>query len=165
MGVANKMGLLVLGSRPHSSRNCARSAPNCNYLQFIMARSDGLKWKSAERRTWTFLAKWRYWFWDRTRPARIVARKAYQNSLIASLWLLEVIDCNENLHEGGHGLCQLNDVVGFGMARAECVILRKARKNALICSLLWLEVSDCNGNGYEGGRGRCRWNVIIAQQA
>ena len=64
-----------------------------------------------------FLTKWRYWFWDRMRPARIVAREAYQNSLIASLWLLEVIDCNENLHEGGHGLCQRNDVNGFGMAR------------------------------------------------
>ena len=53
-----------------------------------------------------FLTKWRYWFWDRMRPARIVAREACQNSLIGSLWLLEVIDCNENLHEGGHGLCQ-----------------------------------------------------------
>ena len=103
-----------------------------------------------------FLTKWRYWFWDRMRPARIVAREACPNALICSLWLLEVIDCNENLHEGGHGLCQQNDVVGFGMARTEFVILRKARKNALICSLLWLEVRDCNGNGYEGGRGRCR---------
>ena len=103
-----------------------------------------------------FLTKWRYWFWDRMRPARIVAREACLNALICSLWLLEVIDCNENLHEGGHGLCQRNDVVGFGMARTEFVILRKARKNALICSLLWLEVRDCNGNGYEGGRGRCR---------
>ena len=66
-----------------------------------------------------------------------------------------MIDCNENLHEGGHGLCQQNDLVGFGMARAEFVILRKARKNALICSLLWPEVNG-NGNGFEGGRGHCR---------
>ena len=66
-----------------------------------------------------FLTKWRYWFWDRMRPARIVAREACQNTLICSLWLLEVIDCNENLHEGGHGLCQRNDVNGFGMARVK----------------------------------------------
>ena len=70
-----------------------------------------------------FLTKWRYWFWDRMRPARIVAREACQNALICSLWLLEVIDCNENLHEGGHGLCQRNDV------------RRQMRLNALICSL------------------------------
>ena len=70
--------------------------------------------------------------------------------------VLEGKDCDENAHEGGHGRCRQNGIVGFGMARAECVILRKARKNALDRSLLWPEVSDCNGNGYEGGRGRCR---------
>ena len=43
-----------------------------------------------------FLTKWRYWFWDRMRPARIVAREACQNTLICSLWGLEVMDfmCN-----------------------------------------------------------------------
>ena len=70
-----------------------------------------------------FLTKWRYWFWDCMRPARTVTREACQNALICSLWLLEVIDCNENLHEGGHGLCQQNDV-----RRQMCL-------NALICSL------------------------------
>ena len=49
--------------------------------------------------------------------SNVIAREACQNALICSLWLLEVIDCNENLHEGGHGLCQRNDVNGFGMAR------------------------------------------------
>ena len=73
--------------------------------------------KTACRTTWALPTKWGYWFWDRMRPARIVAREACQNTLICSLWLLEVIDCNENLHEGGHGLCQRNDVNGFGMAR------------------------------------------------
>ena len=43
MGDANKMGLLVLGLRLCSSRNCARSAPDGTYLQFMVARSDGLK--------------------------------------------------------------------------------------------------------------------------
>ena len=43
MGVADKMSLLVLGSRARSARNCARSVPECTYLQFMVARSDGLQ--------------------------------------------------------------------------------------------------------------------------
>ena len=43
MGVADKMALLVLGSRARSARNCARSAPERTYLQFMVARSDGLQ--------------------------------------------------------------------------------------------------------------------------
>ena len=66
-----------------------------------------------------FLTKWRYWFWDRMRPARIVAREACQNALICSLWWLEVMDCSENRHEGGHGRCRRNGVVGFGIAQAQ----------------------------------------------
>ena len=55
--------------------------------------------------TWALLMKWRCWFWDRARAARVIARKARQNALIRSLWWLEVKDCNENRHEGGHGHC------------------------------------------------------------
>ena len=43
MGVADEMALLVLGSRVRSTRNCARSAPERTYLQFMVARSDGLQ--------------------------------------------------------------------------------------------------------------------------
>ena len=42
MGVANKMALLVLGSRTRSAHSCAQCAPECTYLQFMMARSEGL---------------------------------------------------------------------------------------------------------------------------
>ena len=43
MGVADEMALSVLGSRARSARNCARSAPERTYLQFMVARSDGLQ--------------------------------------------------------------------------------------------------------------------------
>ena len=43
MGVADKMAWLVLGSRARSARNYARSAPERTYLQFMVARSDGLQ--------------------------------------------------------------------------------------------------------------------------
>ena len=43
MGIANKMALLVLGSRARSARICARSAPERTYLQFMVARSEGLQ--------------------------------------------------------------------------------------------------------------------------
>ena len=41
MGVADEMALSVLGSR--CARNCARSAPERTYLQFMVARSEGLQ--------------------------------------------------------------------------------------------------------------------------
>ena len=47
MGVADKMALLVLGSRARSARNCTQSAPERTYLQFMVARSDGLRARSA----------------------------------------------------------------------------------------------------------------------
>ena len=40
MGVADEMALPVLGSRARSARNCA---PERTYLQFMVARSDGLQ--------------------------------------------------------------------------------------------------------------------------
>ena len=43
MGVADEMALLVLEYRARSARNCARSAPECTYLQFMVARSEGLQ--------------------------------------------------------------------------------------------------------------------------
>ena len=43
MGVADEMALLVLGSHLRSARNCARSAPECTYLQFMVARSEGMQ--------------------------------------------------------------------------------------------------------------------------
>ena len=55
MGVADKMALLVLGSRERSA---------------------------------------------------LLASKARQKAVIPSLWWLEVKDCNENRHEGGHGRCR-----------------------------------------------------------
>ena len=39
-GVADETALLVLGLRAHSLHNCARSAPERTYLQFMVARSD-----------------------------------------------------------------------------------------------------------------------------
>ena len=43
MGVADEMALFVLGSRTRSARNCALSAPECTYSQFMVARSEGLQ--------------------------------------------------------------------------------------------------------------------------
>ena len=43
MGVADEMALLVLGSRMHSLRNYARTAPESTYLRFMVARSDRLQ--------------------------------------------------------------------------------------------------------------------------
>ena len=42
-GNADEMSLSVLGSRARSARNCARSTPERTYLQFMVARSDGLQ--------------------------------------------------------------------------------------------------------------------------
>ena len=42
IGVANKMAL-VLGSRTRSVRICLRSMPECKYLQFMVATSEGLQ--------------------------------------------------------------------------------------------------------------------------
>ena len=39
------------------------------------------------------------------RAAHVIAREARQKAVIRSLWRLEVKDCNENRHEGGHGRC------------------------------------------------------------
>ena len=102
--------------------------------------------------------KWRCWFLDRARAARVIAREARQNALIRSLRWLEVKDCNENRHEGGHGRCRRNGVVGFGIAR---VIAREARQYTLIRSLRWLEVKDCYENRHEGGHGQCRRNGAV----
>ena len=43
---------------------------------------------------------------SQTRAVRVIAREARQKAVIRSLWWLEVKDCNENRHEGGHGRCQ-----------------------------------------------------------
>ena len=43
MGVANEMALLGVGSRARSALNCARSAPECTYSQFMVARSEGMQ--------------------------------------------------------------------------------------------------------------------------
>ena len=42
MGVAEEMALLVLAPRTHRARICVRSAPDCTYSQFMVARSEGL---------------------------------------------------------------------------------------------------------------------------
>ena len=71
--------------------------------------------------------KLRIWFLDRARVARVIAREARHNALICSFWWLEVKDCSENWHEGGHGHCQQNCVVGLGIACAQCAYLRAKR--------------------------------------
>ena len=43
MGVAEEMALLVLASRTHRACICVRSAPDCTYSQFMVARSKGLQ--------------------------------------------------------------------------------------------------------------------------
>ena len=43
MGVADKMVLLVFGSRSRSARKCARSAPQRTYSQFMVDGSEGLQ--------------------------------------------------------------------------------------------------------------------------
>ena len=131
MSVADKMVLLVLRSSARSVRNCARSAPERTYSQSMVAKSEGLQWKLAWRRTWALPTLWHCWFWDRGHAAHVIARKVHQNTLICCLWWLEVKDFNENQHEGGHGGCQENDFVKFWIAHAERVILRKARQTLL----------------------------------
>ena len=46
MGIANEMVLLVLGSQ---------SVPKRAYKQFMVAKSEGLRWKSARRGKWALL--------------------------------------------------------------------------------------------------------------
>ena len=41
MGVAEEMAWLVLASRTHRARICVRSATDCTYSQFKVARSEG----------------------------------------------------------------------------------------------------------------------------
>ena len=41
--VAENLASSFLGSRARSVRNCARSAPERTYLQFMVARNDGLQ--------------------------------------------------------------------------------------------------------------------------
>ena len=41
MGVAEEMALLVLAPRTHRARICVRSAPDCTYSQFMVARNEG----------------------------------------------------------------------------------------------------------------------------
>ena len=43
MGVADEMAFLVLISRARSVCNCARSTAEGSYLQFMVARSNGLQ--------------------------------------------------------------------------------------------------------------------------
>ena len=43
MGVADEMALLFLRLRARSARNCAQSVPERIYVQFMVARSDGLQ--------------------------------------------------------------------------------------------------------------------------
>ena len=43
MGVAEEMALLVLASHMHRGRICVRSAPDCTYSQFMVAKSEGLQ--------------------------------------------------------------------------------------------------------------------------
>ena len=43
MGVADKMALLVLGSRTRSACICTLSAPEGSHSQFMVARSKGLQ--------------------------------------------------------------------------------------------------------------------------
>ena len=43
MGVAEEMALLVLAPRTHRARICVRSAPDCTYSQFMVAKSEGLQ--------------------------------------------------------------------------------------------------------------------------
>ena len=41
--MADGWRVLVLGSRTRNARNCARSAPECTYSQFMVARIEGLQ--------------------------------------------------------------------------------------------------------------------------
>ena len=66
--------------------------------------------------------------------------------------VLEGKDCDENAHEGGHGRCRQNGIVGFWV---KCIIARQVRQNTLFHSLWWLEVKDFNENWHKGGYGCC----------
>ena len=50
MGIADEMLLLASGSRARSACNYAQSAPKRTFWQFLMARSEGLQRKSANRK-------------------------------------------------------------------------------------------------------------------
>ena len=78
MGIANKMALLVLGSRARSACNCSQSAPERTYLLFMVTTTTCRACNFAQ---------------------------SVPNTLIRSLSWLEVKDCNESRYEGGHGRC------------------------------------------------------------
>ena len=58
-------------------------------------------------------------FWDRARAAHKIVREVRQNALILSLWWLELSDFDNSRHEGGHGRCRQNCVVGFGIVHVQ----------------------------------------------
>ena len=64
------------------------------------------------------------------------------------------MDCSENRHEGGHGRCRRNGIVGFGN---ECV---NAREMPLL-AVWWLKLSDLDKSRHERGHGRCRQNCVV----
>ena len=59
----------------------------------------------------------------RARSPRNCARSALKCTYLELRWL-ELSDFDESRHEGGHGHCQRNGVVGFGIARAQREYLR-----------------------------------------
>ena len=67
--------------------------------------------------------------------------------------VLEGKDCDENGHEGGHGRCRQNGIVGFWVVRGHNCAL--SAPHTLFRSLWWLEVKDFNENRHKGGYGCC----------
>ena len=97
---------------------------------------------------WALPTKWRYWFWDCARTARIFLHEARQNALIGSSWWLEVKDGNENWYEGGHGQSNLvsHSTLNYGPIAPKRSYLQ----------FMVLKGKDCNENAHEGGHGCCR---------
>ena len=60
--------------------------------------------------TWTLLTKCYYQIWYRA--ARVISQSATKCTYLQFM-VLEGKDCDENAHEGGHGCCRQNGIVGF----------------------------------------------------
>ena len=65
-----------------------------------------------------------------------MGRISNQFTIFSLNWLLEVKEGNENWHEVGDGHGQQNDIVGFGIARKQCMRLRAKRKQRALQALL-----------------------------
>ena len=65
-----------------------------------------------------------------------MGRISNQFTIFSLNWLLEVKEGDENWHEVGDGHGRQNDIVGFWIARAQCMRLRAKRTQRALQAVL-----------------------------